>query len=55
MLHLGLADERYKAIHIRLAMMQNMLRTYNASIQPVSSIKGQRSELIENQNTRKVT
>ena len=37
---LGLADNHCKAIHVGLAMMQTVLRAYNASSQLASSAKG---------------
>ena len=37
---LGLADDRCKVMHVRLAMMQSALHVYNASSQLVSSAKG---------------
>ena len=49
---LGLADDRCKAIHVQLAMMQRTLRAYNASSQLVSSAKG---TFIEIPNARLVT
>ena len=51
MLQLGLADNNFKAIHVRLAMIQSVLRAYNASSQLISSIKG---TFIESPNARKV-
>ena len=49
---LGLADDHCKAIHVRLAMMQSMLRAYNAISQLVSSTKG---TFVEIPNARLVT
>ena len=49
---LGLADDRCKAIHVKLAMMQSVLCAYNASSQLVSSAKG---TFVENPNARLVT
>ena len=49
MLQLGLANECYIAIHVRLAMTQSALHAYNARSQVVSSIKG---TLIESLNAR---
>ena len=49
---LGLADDRCKAIHVRLAMMQGALRAYKASSQLVSSAKGM---FVEIPNARLVT
>ena len=49
---LGLADDRCKAIHVRLAMMQSLLHAYNVSSQLVSSIKGTFVEIL---NARLVT
>ena len=37
---LGLADNHYKAIHVRLAMIQSVLCAYNVSSQLISSVKG---------------
>ena len=51
MLQFGLADDCCKAIHVQLAMMQNVLHAYNASSQLVITIKG---TFVENPNTRKV-
>ena len=49
---LELADNRCKAIHVRIAMMQSVLRAYNASSQLVSSTKGTFVEIL---NARLVT
>ena len=49
---LGLADDYCKTIHVRLAMMQSVLRAYNARSQLVSSTKG---TFVEIPNTRLVT
>ena len=48
----GLVDDRCKAIHVRLAMMQNALCAYNVSSQLVSSDKG---KFLEITNARLIT
>ena len=49
---LGLVDDHCKAIHVQLAMMQSMLRAYNASSQLLSSAK---DAFVEIPNARLVT
>ena len=49
MLQLGLVDKCFKAIHVRLTMMQSVLFAYNTSSQLVTSIKG---TFMESLNTR---
>ena len=52
MLQFGLADDHFKAIHMRLAMIQSALRAYNVSSQLISSVK---HTFVDSPNARKVT
>ena len=52
MLQFGLADDHFKAIHMRLAMIQSALCAYNANSQLISSVKHM---FVDSPNTRKVT
>ena len=51
MLQLALVHNHFKAIHMRLAMIQRTLRAYNASSQLIISVKRM---FVENPNARRV-
>ena len=52
MLQLGLANDHFKDIDMRLAMIQSVLRGYNTSGQLISSVK---DTYVGSLNAKKVT